>query len=734
MVSESSKLLNKRLIHFLANRLKWKDFNPIQNEAIPVILEGNDSLIIAPTASGKTESVLLPIFSEILDNYHEPLSVLYVSPLKSLINDMDDRINLWANHFNLNVTKWHGDVSKSIKDKFFKKPSDFLLITPESLEVIFMNKKESEKRKVFKNLKYVIIDEIHYFAEYDRGIQLNSLLNRIDQYCEEKPVRLGLSATVGNPTAISKWLNYNEPAKIVKSSDSRKLQYKVWSVEDSLEILKRLKKYVGKKVIIFVPKREAAENYYYAMKKLRYPNIFIHHSSIDKQTREESERNFKNYDYGFMVSTSTLELGIDIGDIDVVVHIKPPYSVNAFLQRIGRGGRKSGLQRTIVVGKNMGIVMTLAELILVKDGVIEDINIPTNSKDVFFHQILSSIFEEGKVDYKELYYRLTSSYVFSDISKKEYQKILDYMEEQEFIYKNQGFLTLGYNFEKKFGKSNFMNFYSVFCPSFEYDVKEGNVVVGSLDVSFVPFLRRNSTFVLSGKPWKVLSVDHKHSLIKVIYDINNTENMPMWTTDGPTLNYLISRTIYDVLLGHFDKKLIKTFDKKAIEDLNLAQSKALECGFSEGIIPVELNSLERKVYIYTFAGDKANSLLSVLFSFYDDIFDISITPFYAAFKLRHNFSFDFIQEVIYGAEKVLNSSDIYTLIHQFTDKFYKNKFINFLPEEDQSEIKMRILYDKDNLIKVINENTLVQVSDVNFEKWFPEEDEEDNENKGSGEK
>lgn len=718
MVSEAVSLLNKRLTHFLAHRLKWNDLNSIQKETIPSILEGNDTLIISPTASGKTEAVLLPVFSEILDNHYEPLSVLYVAPLKALINDIYDRIDLWTKYFDLTVTKWHGDVAKSYKNKFLKKPTDFLVITPESLEVIFMNRDENEKMKVFKNLKYVIVDEIHYFAESDRGIQLNSLLNRINKYCDRKPIRLGLSATVGNPGTVAKWLNYENPPKIIKNTNSRRLQYKLWDTNE-LKTVKRLKKYSNKKILIFVPSRSLAEHYFSLLKQLRFSNIFIHHSSIDREYRENSEKKFKKSKFSIMVSTSTLELGIDVGDIDIVVQIEPPYTISSFLQRIGRGGRESKLQRTIITGNQMSILVALAEIILIKEDLIENINIPTNSKDIFFHQILSSIFEKSKVDYKELYYNLTSSYVFSDISKKEYMNILKHMEKQEFIYINEKFLTLGYTFEEKFGKNNFRNFYSVFCPNHEFQVKNDNVMVGSIDASFVTFLRPGESFILGGKKWNIIQIDKKHRIVKVIQNPISESCIPKWSSYGLTLSYLISRKTYEVLLNQYPEKLVKTsdnFDKHAQKTLELAQKKAFESGFAEGIIPVEITN--GRVYIYTFAGDKANVLLTILFSFYYKISNIHISPFYSSFIVKGSISFQEIEKIIYGAEKVLNSCNIYDLIYHFTDKFYKNKFINFLPQKDEVELKMRLLYDKDNLIKVINENALMQVYDVDFDKWF----------------
>ena len=146
--------LNTSLLSFLSSNLGWSNLNSIQEKAIPSILDGNDTLILAPTASGKTEAALIPIFSEIMNKQLEPVSVLYVAPLKALINDMHNRIESWGNYFGITAMKWHGDVGSSKRNKFIKNPTDFLSITPESLEVILMNKQSGVKEQIFKNIKY----------------------------------------------------------------------------------------------------------------------------------------------------------------------------------------------------------------------------------------------------------------------------------------------------------------------------------------------------------------------------------------------------------------------------------------------------------------------------------------------------------------------------------------------------------------------------------------------------
>ena len=722
------ELLNDRLKGFLVNQLKWRSLNPIQNMAIPTIKDQNDTLVIAPTASGKTEAVLIPIFDDIITNNLEPLSVIYVSPLKALINDMSDRIENWCNYFNLGVTKWHGDVTPSKKHSFLKKPTDFLLITPESLEVIFMNKSLEEKTKIFQNVKYIIVDEIHYFVESDRGTQLNSLLNRIRHFSDHPFTTVGLSATVGNPELVSKWLNPEKPAKIVDDPSKRPFQYKVLCGSE-LNICEVLSKYKNKKILIFVHSRKDAEKYYNILKStLKLKNIYIHHSSIDKERREDSEKKFKYFEDGFMISTSTLELGIDIGNIDIVVQIHPPHNVSSFLQRIGRSRRnsrkneKTKEQRTIIFYDNgrftyADILISLAEISLIREGHIENIKISEKPKDIYFHQILSTIFEHGRIKKESLFKSLENSFVFCNIDKKDFKAIIETMEEKGFVDYRNGYLSLGYNFEKKYGKRNFLDFYSVFCPNYEFKVKEGVKNIGALDSSFVIlFLKEGESFILGGIPWKVKEIDHKRFTVKVIKDGQKKGDIPKWYSEGGILDYLITRRIYNILLGKYDDEILKYFDKNAQKLVPEFVESANEAGFKDGIIPVEFISEEHKVYIYTFAGMNANALLSTVFKLNHDIYKINNTPYYSSFKYNGHLNFDNIVETINTIDEIFEDPEIYKLIHEKTGKFIKNKFIYQLPYEDQAKLNMEIIYDQENLQRVLNENSLALINSAHFMK------------------
>ena len=720
--------INGRLLHFLSNRLGWRELNSIQMKAIPSVLNHQNTLILAPTASGKTEAALIPIFSEILNNNLEPCSVLYISPLKALINDMHNRIEKWGNHFGLTATKWHGDVTKSKKDKFTKNPTDFLSTTPESLEVILMNRSSGEKERVFKNIKFILIDEIHYFAASDRGIQLNSILNRISKYTPDAAI-IGLSATVGNPEVISNWVSLDKPANIIRDTGGRKLQYKVLNLSEN-NLAGVLKKYLDKKVLIFANSRRVAElTYYKLIKELDIKNIFIHHGSINKETREENEDKFKLVKTGFMVATTTLELGIDIGDIDIVVQLSSPNEVSSFSQRVGRSGRRSKVQRTILLSQGFNLLVSLAELILHHENEVEKIKISNKSFDIFFHQILSSVFEKGKIHYKELYQELSSCYAFSGISFKEYKNLLKEMDEKDMLDITNNYLTLGYEFEKEFGKSNYKNFFAVFAPRFEYSILEGNNEVGTLDVAYAVDLGEGDQFNLAGKLWQVTSINHNRYKVQVQELELNKAKLPNWNSDGAPISPLITNKIYDILQGNFDEKFLNPFDERARWIIDMAIETAQSDGFSEGIIPVEMNS-SKEVYIYTFAGDKSNKLLLKIFEMYFDLKNGYTTPLYTSFKTSEQLSTADIESVIYDLDNILSQNATEAMLDNLTASFKKNKFMEFLPEEVRGSLKMDIIFDKDALLDATLDKSIYFIQSSEFRKRvFKFREDYDEENK-----
>lgn len=342
----SYRLLSEPIRKYIAEQ-NWSELRPIQDAAIQRILTTTDNYILsAKTASGKTEAAFLPILTDV-DFSESGVQVLYVSPLIALINDQFKRIEELCEHLDIMITKWHGEASQSAKKKLIKNPNGIVLITPESLEAMFCNRSH-EIPHLFSNLKYVVIDEIHYFDGTNRGVQLNSLLYRIQKRANANFRLIGLSATIGDLESIKKFGGRPLETKVLKDSSSKptRVSFKYFENKGgnnyNLDLIKDLFKEVyNNKVLIFPNSRGKVEEITHYLLKISkqgnlHTNFFAHHSSVDKSLREYIENFAKTNTYSpfSICCTSTLELGIDIGSVDKVVQIDSTFNIASLVQRI----------------------------------------------------------------------------------------------------------------------------------------------------------------------------------------------------------------------------------------------------------------------------------------------------------------------------------------------------------------------------------------------------------------
>ena len=710
-------LLDYKLKYFLQNTLGWTDLTDIQKETIPVILNDENSLIIAPTASGKTEAALIPIYNNLITKSLSATSVLYIAPLKALINDMDKRVYTWNQYFGFTATKWHGDASKSKKDTYLKKPSDILLTTPESLEVILINKSENQKKKIFENIKYVIIDEIHYFIESDRGIQLNSLLKRITEYSKDF-VKIGLSATVGNPDIVAEWIDYKNPAKIIKTSRKPVIKYKIQDYNKNIEVAQNLEKYINHKVLLFCTSRHNVEEFAKIFNDNIKSNIYLHHSSINKDIREKNEDLFKNMDNAFMISTTTLELGIDIGNIDLVSMIKPPTTMSSFIQKIGRSGRKSKTERALLfTSDNQDSLKYLAQMNLSYMNIVENINIRKKALDLYLHQILSIIFQKTEVKVPDLYYFLNDTFVFKDISKDSYKELIKHLFDAKILDLIDSKLSLGYEFEKIFGKRNFLNFYSVFSTSTTFTIKHGRIEIGELDLLYTFGLKEKEKFILGGKYWQIEEIDYNKMTIYVT-ETSKTEQIPRWNSGGDSESYLIWREIYNILLDDYDKSLFDKFEDEFKSYLKNLIEYTKEFNLDKNIIPVsyryDKNNLQ-VISIYTFAGRKVNHLLTYMIldlfevnNIYEDNYQIKITS-------KNDIAEDIIKFFNDMTEENINE-EMEIFLDNVEIKRFQTKFSPYLPEEQQEMVVKELVFDFNDLKDLTTYTKMEVISGLEFEK------------------
>lgn len=504
----SIKLLSEKMQERIAE-FGWYELTDIQEKTIPLVINSNKHLIVeSETASGKTEAVFLPILSLIENNadYRDKVSVLYISPLKALINDQFKRIYKLAEEMNVRITKWHGDVNSNIKKNFLNNPSGILQITPESIEAFMINRPEKIK-EVFKGVEFIVIDEIHSFIGHDRGYHLQSLLYRLNKYFNNQPRIFGLSATIDGIDLIKKWIcDDTEKVELVSGlSSSKKTYYNIMHFEKSeylddeinpMIIEDILKLTNNNKALIFCNSREKVESLTYNLnEKLGYKKFYAHHSYIDKSLREEIESLVKEDDSVCIISTSTLELGIDIGSVDLVIQLDCTFSVSSLKQRIGRTGRRKNQDRIsqIYTEEPESLLLSVTTIELMKQGRVERPIITTKNYDYLFQQILSIIVENNGIRVEELIPELNHNPVFSNLDNHSIIILLKDMIKNNFITSldSSSELVLGYEGEKIVHNKNF---YAMFESEEPYEIIYDTKKIGLYD----EYKNINQIVVLSG--------------------------------------------------------------------------------------------------------------------------------------------------------------------------------------------------------------------------------------------
>ena len=333
-------------------RNRWDDLRTVQNEACTLLMDTEDHVIIASgTASGKTEAAFFPVLTLLCENPSASVSVLYISPLRALINDQFERLDLLLKDSHIPVRAWHGESSRSARAAALACPEGIIQITPESLEALLTDHPE-QAAVLFSDLRFVMIDELHAMAGTDRGLQLQCLLTRLERISGCLPRRIGLSATLQDYAQAARWLGAGSGRKVScagLTGSSRKLSLALEVFQDDAEKWDFLYRQVyRRKCLIFTNSRNGAEEAVHRLREIAAdrgdPDIFhLHHGSLSKELRRETELAMKNSSGPVVTAaTMTLELGIDIGDLDCIVQIGPPVSVSGFVQRLGRSGRRSG--------------------------------------------------------------------------------------------------------------------------------------------------------------------------------------------------------------------------------------------------------------------------------------------------------------------------------------------------------------------------------------------------------
>ncbi|MDR1135493.1 MAG: DEAD/DEAH box helicase [Clostridiales Family XIII bacterium] len=525
-------------------RNNWEELHEIQVAACDIVFNTDDNLLIAtPTASGKTEAAFLPIITEIYNKPSSSVGVLYIAPLKALINDQFIRIEELLEEAGIKVTKWHGDASMVQKSRLLKHPSGVMQTTPESLESMLMRHRQYII-SLFSDLRFIVIDEVHNFLGEDRGIQLLSVLERIQGLIGFAPRRIGLSATLGELSIAEKWLESGTGRACITpvvKSERRRARIMVnhfyisplsadkeqTSLQPFFESIYNLT--WGKKSIVFSNSRSEVERNIVNLKdianKRREDDVYlVHHGSISASNREYAEEQMKTSDLPMVIgATVTLELGIDLGDLERIVQTGCPHSVTSLAQRLGRSGRRGKASEMCFVFEeekklegvefyktiNWLFLKCIALIELYREDWLEPPETDKYPYGVLYHQTMSFLYSHGEASPGFLAQSVLSETPFRNIPQGDYKLLLRYMLENEQIEKtDEGGLLIGRRGE--FITAHY-DFYSVFETTVEYSVREGAHEIGTLNRPMPPY----TTFVLSGKTWSVVELDKEHKLIYV---------------------------------------------------------------------------------------------------------------------------------------------------------------------------------------------------------------------------
>ena len=528
----------------------WKDLRDIQARATHVLMDGNCDLIVAAsTAGGKTEAAFLPLLSQVLDSPSEEagFDILYVAPLKALITDQARRLEDICRETDLPITPWHGDVSSSVKSRATKRPRGVLLITPESLEALFI-RRGLEIPRLFGATRAVILDELHSVLDSERGIQMRSLLARLEIALKRRVRRIGLSATLGDMELAKAYLRPDNPGdveQIIAEGGSAELQLQLRghvagdkedegpSATDTIarHLFEHLR---GSDNLVFAGARQAVEIYSDRLRTLceeeHLPQEFYpHHASLSREHRDFVERRLKDSNAPTTaICTSTLELGIDIGDVTCVGQIGAPFSVASLRQRLGRSGRRPGkpaiLRQYAVEAKltptsnfsdrlRLGMVRAIAMIELLLEGWCEPPQREALHLSTLVHQILSVIAERGGIRAQQLYGILCQIGPFRQVDTQLFLEVLRALGHPEVALIEQardGLLLLGAMGEKLV---EHYSFYAVFQTPEEYRLISGGKELGTLPIDNM--IAPGMLLIFSGRRWLVQEVLDRDRIIMV---------------------------------------------------------------------------------------------------------------------------------------------------------------------------------------------------------------------------
>lgn len=594
--------------HHVVNTLGWSSLRPLQEEAVSPVLAGNDALLLAPTAGGKTEAVLFPLLSRMRAEQWHGLSVLYVCPLKALLNNLEPRVSGYAGWLGRHAQVRHGDTPQSARKRQVRERPDILLTTPESLESMLVSRLV-DPRQVFADVRTVVIDEVHAFAGDDRGWHLLAVLERLTALTGRPLQRIGLSATVGNAGQLLSWLQGSNraaevPATVVAPDSGVgvtpeiQLDY-VGTIDNAATVIDAL--HHGEKRLVFADSRRTVETLAEGLRE-RHTETFVSHSSLSVDERRRAEQAFAEARDCVIVSTSTLELGIDVGDLDRVLQVGAPMTVASLLQRLGRTGRRSGTSRNMLfLEADDGDLLRAAGLLLLwSEGYVEPVTAPPAPRHILAQQLLGITLQHRQVG---------SGTWVSELgglglgSLEDAEDIEAWLLESGHLDRDGDMLFVGPEAERRYGVVHYRDLMAVFTADPEVQVFQGREQVGSVDPMLL--LRKVTgprLLTLAGRPWEVTYIDWKRR--KAYVEPTKKGEAPRWFSMPQAQSWDLADAIRRVLLDA-DRAGVR-LTRRADDRIAQLRDEMADLVWADGTVLTEDGARMRW---WTWAGARANAVL-----------------------------------------------------------------------------------------------------------------------------
>ena len=636
-------LLDKSVLKALA-AFGFSEPTLSQVKAIPLILKGENVLLIAPTGSGKTEAVLLPIFSNFISQPRRiGISILYITPLRALNRDMVKRLSSWATHLGISVEVRHGDTEIKIRRRQALRPPNMLVTTPETLQAILPG---TRMQQHLRHVRYVIIDEVHKLAEDKRGVQLTIALERLSEITEKQFQRVGLSATVGKPQRVAKFIagmnrsmevtrvylskgyHYSVEYQIPKDSDyelAQELRTAPEAAARIRRILDLVKNHTS--TLIFVNSRTNAEMLGHKFNELT-KEIAVHHGSLSKEVRMLIEDEFKSKALKAIVCTSTLELGIDIGHIDLVIQYLSPRQVCSLIQRVGRSGHKLNMtsKGVIVTAFPDDTMEALTAICQADKGRLEPLQIHETALDVLSHQIAGILLDKRRATIDEVLEILRRAYPYRNLSKAKLLDVASYLHRLRNLWLEGDTLK-----KTKKTRQYYYENLSMIPDERRYPVVDviSDRTIGTVGDEFMALKARiGLNIIIRGKVWRIAQIEDETGTVHVVPSEDPFAAIPGWDGEILTVPFTLAQEVgklrqkiteelklednHEILAEKLAKELSteKSTLLKPIEEIHEQLRQGAPVPTHNRIL---LEAFDKYVIIHTCFGEVVNRTLGCIF-------------------------------------------------------------------------------------------------------------------------